>query len=139
MAYVGEFTEHIRRKIHKKLVEFAETMERFETLQVKIHSLIEEAVSNGQINLRTPRDVQVLVDAYTKLAEAEIRLAEILNRILQSLNERDAIVSALIVSNQIPRPELPENLEAKVLVPIIERKAEFQQPEESITSFDETG
>lgn len=137
MANSSVLTEGIRKKIHKKLFEFAQTLDQFQMLREKLALLLDDALSEQKVTIKTARDVQIIADSYVKLADAESRLASTITQLLKALNERDALMVALLSSNQA-QVQLSNPEEMRLLVPIVDPAGELPGIAEAVENEGES-
>jgi len=81
--------------------------------------MLDDAISSGKVQVKTSRDVHQLVDAFTKLADVEVKLATALTTFIKALNERDAVTVAMVSavsSFSIDQPEI-----SRALVPVVDQ------------------
>lgn len=118
MARKTDLSEPIRAKFYKRLFEFQQTLERFNEIRTKLADMLDDAISSGKVVVKTARDVQVLTESFARLAETEGRLTELIIKLVQILNERDALTIALITAST-GQTALP-SFDSQLLVPVVD-------------------
>jgi len=115
----NRFWLEVSSEVSEKIKSFMKTLEQFDELRNKLSEMLDEAISSGKVTVKTPRDVQALVEAYSKLAETEGKLATAMTQLLKALNERDALTVAVMAKTESGKVVHAE-FNPKALVPVIE-------------------
>ena len=119
IALSGTLVKEIQRELNSKVSEFIDTLSQFQELRQRLKEMLDDAISSGKVQVKTSRDVHQLVDAFTKLADVEVKLATALTTFIKALNERDAVTVAMVSavsSFSIDQPEI-----SRALVPVVDQ------------------
>jgi len=119
IALSGTLVKEIQRELNSRVSEFIDTLSQFQELRQRLKEMLDDAISSGKVQVKTSRDVHQLVDAFTKLADVEVKLAAALTTFIKALNERDAVTVAMVSavsSFSIDQPEI-----SRALVPVVDQ------------------
>ena len=119
IALSGTLVKEIQRELNSRVSEFIDTLSQFQELRQRLKEMLDDAISSGKVQVKTSRDVHQLVDAFTKLADVEVKLATALTTFIKALNERDAVTVAMVSavsSFSIDQPEI-----SRALVPVVDQ------------------
>ena len=119
IALSGTLVKEIQRELNSRVSEFIDTLSQFQELRQRLKEMLDDAISSGKVQVKTSRDVHQLVDAFTKLADVEVKLAAALTTLIKALNERDAVTVAMVSavsSFSVDQPEI-----SRALVPVVDQ------------------
>lgn len=119
IALSGTLVKEIQRELNSRVSEFIDTLSQFQELRQRLKEMLDDAISSGKVQVKTSRDVHQLVDAFTKLADVEVKLATALTTFIKALNERDAVTVAMVSavsSFSVDQPEI-----SRALVPVVDQ------------------
>ena len=115
----NRFWIEVNSEVSEKIRSFMKTLEQFNELRNKLSEMLDEAITSGKVTVKTPRDIQALIEAYSKLAETEGKLATAMTQLLKAINERDALTVAVMAKTESGKVVHAE-FNPKALVPVIE-------------------
>jgi seryl-tRNA synthetase len=106
------------RELTREIRAFMKTLKRFEELRDRLAEMLDDAIASGKVQVKTAKDIQTLVDAYSKLAETESKLATAMAQLMKVANERDALTVA-VFSRTDSGKVIQAEFSPKALVPVI--------------------
>lgn len=110
----------IKADLNAKMHLFLKTLDEFNDLRRRLLELLDDAISSGRIQVRTPKEVQMLVQAYTQLAETEGKLATAIANLTKVLNEREALTIAFLSARaELEGAKPMPAVDMKALVPVV--------------------
>lgn len=120
----NDFVKELQHSLQRKISLFYRTLLQFQSLRDRLAELLDAAISNGEIKIRTAKDVQSLVQAYAQLADAEAKMANAIASLAKALNERDSFLMVTLQATTrksesvVPQADILQN--ERLLVPVIE-------------------
>jgi leucyl-tRNA synthetase len=106
------------RELAREIRAFMKTLKRFEELRERLAEMLDDAIASGKVQVKTAKDIQTLVDAYSKLAETESKLATAMAQLMKVANERDALTVA-VFSRTDSGKVIQAEFNPKALIPVI--------------------
>jgi seryl-tRNA synthetase len=106
------------RELTREIRAFMKTLKRFEELRDRLAEMLDDAIASGKVQVKTAKDIQTLVDAYSKLAETEGKLATAMAQLMKVANERDALTVA-VFSRTDSGKVIQAEFNPKALIPVI--------------------
>jgi seryl-tRNA synthetase len=106
------------RELTREIRAFMKTLKRFEELRDRLAEMLDDAIASGKVQVKTAKDIQTLVDAYSKLAETEGKLATAMAQLMKIANERDALTVA-VFSRTDSGKVIQTEFNPKALIPVI--------------------
>jgi len=106
------------RELSREIKAFMKTLKRFEELRDRLAEMLDDAIASGKVQVKTAKDIQTLVDAYSKLAETESKLATAMAQLMKVANERDALTVA-VFSRTDSGKVIQAEFNPKALIPVI--------------------
>jgi len=106
------------RELTREIRAFMKTLKRFEELRDRLAEMLDDAIASGKVQVKTAKDIQTLVDAYSKLAETESKLATAMAQLMKVANERDALTVA-VFSRTDSGKVIQAEFNPKALIPVI--------------------
>jgi hypothetical protein len=107
------------RELTREIRAFMKTLKRFEELRDRLAEMLDDAIASGKVQVKTAKDIQTLVDAYSKLAETESKLAAAMAQLMKVANERDVLTVA-VFSRTDSGKVIQAEFNPKALIPVIE-------------------
>jgi len=120
----NDFVKELQHSLQRKISLFYRTLLQFQSLRDRLAELLDAAISNGEIKIRTAKDVQSLVQAYAQLADAEAKMANAIASLAKALNERDSFLMVTLQATTrksesvVSQADILQN--ERLLVPVIE-------------------
>jgi len=116
LAMQKTLIKEIQQELNSRVADFVRTLSEFQELRQRLKEMLDDAISSGKVQVKTSRDVHQLVDAFTKLADIEAKLAMALSTLIKTMNERDAVAVAMVSAVSSLPLEQPEF--SRALVPV---------------------
>ncbi|MFN4180928.1 MAG: hypothetical protein ACK4I8_11485 [Armatimonadota bacterium] len=90
------FAETVKNELRKYGKQFEESMAQFLKLKERLIELLDSSIVDGKIQVKTAKDIALLINAYVKLIEAENKVVTSLTHLVKVFNAHDALTVTLV-------------------------------------------